>query len=423
MTTGGGRRLRALVALACVAAAAWTALPATAGTSSGGAAPVVAIVGEDPGVNVLHDDFRTADGRDPAYPPGMPAPVMVSLPTAGTFAERLAQLQAGPLGHPVAGRLYAVHGTRLLLYAAPGSGSLVGGDRLHATGVLSSAIGRRYGTAPTALGLFVPGTSPAAFDWFAKQQWVDVASMSSYAVHTVNSEEPATTPICLGAEPVSRWIGQGHVFFSSSGNTTDQPESVVTPNGLSRVYQVGGVDSTGHTWLPGHTEESDTFYAAGNVVRPYETGELFSFPAAAPDALTGSVHFGGTSGATPRTAGRAAALIATARAMAGSTGRRGPHLADATGHRRPAAGPLADGMFTSDELVDLLHAIAVPALPADGAGYAAEGYGALTDAAQRVGVRVLSGLQPMPTRTADDTANTVAEQARAALVDARCGVS
>src|SRR6476646_5329651 len=59
--------------------------------------PVVAIIGEAPGINVLHDDFRTADGRDPVYPSSMPKPQFVSLPTSGTFAERLAVLEAGPL--------------------------------------------------------------------------------------------------------------------------------------------------------------------------------------------------------------------------------------------------------------------------------------------------------------------------------------
>jgi hypothetical protein len=407
----------------CLLATVSLAHPATAARGTNGAAPVVAVMGEDPGVNVLHDDVRTADGRDPVYPAGMPTPTFVTLPAQGTFAERMAQLAAGPLGHPQAGRLYAVHGTRLLLYATPGSGSLVGGDRLHATGVLSSAVGRHYGTAPTAIGLFVPSAVPASFDWLAKQSWVDVATMSSYAVRSPNSSEPTTTPICLGASAVSSWIAAGHVYFSSSGNTSDQPEAADSPNGLSAVYQVGGVDASGKSWLPGHTEESDPFYAGANVVRPYETGELFSFPAAAPDALSGSVHFGGTSGATPRTAGRAALMVAEARGLLGNGSRRGTHLAEASNRARlPHAGPLADGSLSSDELVRLLHSVAVPALPAAGARYALEGYGALNAAAQRNAQQILQGAAAMPDRSTDDQANAAAEQQRAALVDARCGL-
>lgn len=417
---------RAVVALLCAALSVAGSLPALAGRG-GVTRPspaVVAVIGETPAVNVLHDDFRTADGRDPSYPRGMPTPEFVTLPAAGTFRERLAALEAGPLGHPEPGRLYAVHGTRLLLFATPGVTTLVGGDRLHGTGSLSSAVGRKFGTAPRGLGVFVPSATPAAFEWLSRQSWIDVASMSTYAVRTVNSAEPVTTPICLGADPVSHWIQAGHTFFSSSGNTTDQPEALVSPNGLSSVYQVGGVDAAGNSWLPGHTEESDPFFAAGNVVRPYETGELFSFPAAAPDALSGSVHFGGTSGATPRTAGRAAALVDEARLLLNSRAR-GAHLADAArGVRLPAYGPLADGSLTAQELVRLLHAVAVPALSQPGVSrYAVEGYGALTPAAQQTAVQVLRGATQMPVRGEDDTANATAEQGRASVVDARCGLA
>lgn len=425
VTQGVSVRRRTFFALLCAMLVAVGGLPALAGDA--GVArpvpPVVAVVGETAGVNVLHEDFRTADGRDPVYPRGMPTPELVTLPATGSFAARMAAVEAGPLGRPKPGRLYAVRGTRLLFYAAPGVTTFVGGDRGHATGTLSSAVGRRFGTAPDALGLVVPGATPAAFEWLSRQSWVDVASMSTYGVRTVNSSEPATTPICLGAEPVSRWINAGHAFFSSSGNTTDQPEALVSPNGLSGVYQVGGVDATGKSWLPGHPEETDPYYAVGNVVRPYETGELFSFPAAAPDSLTGSVHFGGTSGATPRTAGRAAVLVGEARLLLGSRGR-GLNLADASpGARLPRTGPLADGSFSAQELVRLLHAVAVPALGAPGARYAVEGYGALTPAAQRAAVQVLRGAAQMPARVEDDTANTAAEQLRAALVDARCGIA
>lgn len=425
MTKVAASRRRTVVALLCAMLGAVGSLPALAGGKGTTrlSPPVVAVIGETPGVNVLHEDFRTADGRDPVYPPGMPTPEFVTLPATGSFGARLAALEAGPLGHPKPGHLYAVHGTRLLLFATPGVTTLVGGDRVHGTGSLSSAVGSKFGTAPRALGVFVPSATPAAFDWLSRQSWIDVASMSTYAVRTVNSAEPVTTPICLGADPVSRWIDAGHTFFSSSGNTTDQPEALVSPNGLSGVYQVGGVDAAGRSWLPGHTEEADPYFAAGNVVRPYETGELFSFPAAAPDSLSGSVHFGGTSGATPRTAGRAAALVDEARQLLDSRGR-GVHLADAArGARLPRTGPLADGSFSAQELVRLLHAVAVPALSAPGARYVVEGYGALTPAAQSAAVQVLRGTADMPARVEDDSANTAAEQLRSALVDARCGIN
>ncbi len=404
--TRRARTVGAVVLALVVAAAPHTSAAGRPSTVRAAPPAVVAVIGESPGVNVLHDDFRTPDGRDPVYPSGMPRPVFVSLPARGSFADRMAALQAGPLGHPQSGTLYAVHGTRLLLYATPSVTDLVGGDRLHATGVLSAAIGRRFGTAPTSLAVFIPYGVPASYAWLHDQSWIDVASTSSYTVSTVNSNDAVDTPLCLGARPVREWVARGHTFFASAGNTTDEAEPLTSPNGLAEVYQVGGVDGSGHTWLPGHLEESDPFYAAGTVVRPYQTGELYSFPAAAPDALTGSVHFGGTSGATPRTAGRAAALISAARAVIS----RG----------RPAQGPLSDGELSSTELVSLLHAVAVPVLPDSPVGYATEGYGALTAGSQDLALRVLAGTAPMPNRSLDDAANTAAQQLRAAGVDARC---
>src|SRR4051812_13214901 len=50
MGTGGRRRLRVLLSIACLAAGAWTAQPATARASAAGAAPVVAVIGDDPGI-------------------------------------------------------------------------------------------------------------------------------------------------------------------------------------------------------------------------------------------------------------------------------------------------------------------------------------------------------------------------------------
>jgi hypothetical protein len=384
------------------------------------APPVIAIVGETPAINVLHDDFL-APGPV-VYPVGMPRPVIVDLPRDGDFASRLEQLRRTPLGSPRAGTLYALRGTRLLLFAATGQEDFLGPDRLHATGVVSSAIGRRHGTAPEALAVHIAGTTPAAYDWLAAQNtWIDVASTSVYSIRSPRSDEPTDTPVCLGAAAVRRFVASGRVFFTSSGNTTDQPEPLVSPNGLPEAYQVGGAGADGRTWLPGHVEEQDPFFAAGNVVRPYETSELFSFPAAAPDSVSGSTHFGGTSGATPRTAGRAAVLLASARA---AVGRATPGSTFLAGHgprsRAPKAGPLADGTLTGGELERLLRVSAAPAEAVEGARYALEGYGAVTDQSLRHAHAVLRGAMDAPERPRDDEAHEAAEAQRAALFAGRC---
>jgi hypothetical protein len=81
---------------------------------------------------------------------------------------------------------------------------------------------------------------------------------------------------------------------------------------------------------------------------------------------------------------------------------------------------LADGRLTKDELVTLLHAVAVQhsGLPS-GAAYAAEGYGALNASSIRKAESILDGTEAMPSRPADDQADAAAHQVRAAVF-ARC---
>lgn len=377
---------------------------------------VVAVVGEPYSLNVLHQEFRTADGRDPRYPRGLPRTTRVTLPTTGSFDQRLAALQDGPLASMQPGVLYAVAGTRLLLVNLSDSRyDAVGQDRLHATGVVDSVVGAKVGTAPTALAVVVlGGGTEKAWSWVAQQSWIDLASTSNYLISTTSSPTQ-----CTGAAPVRAFSRSGRVLFSSSGNTTDGAEPLISPNGLPETYLVGGTDSAGNSWRPGHPEEADPLYAAGNVVRPYETGERFSYLAAAPDSLGGLTHFGGTSGATPLTAGWAAQLVDHARHVVGSAaGTAGGALA--AGPRRTARGPLADGRLSRTELVTLLHSVAQQrsGLPG-GAAYPVEGYGALNAGAIVRAKRILDGTQPLPDRTADDQVDAAVRQLRASIFS-RC---
>ena len=400
--------------------------------SSAGAPPataVIAFVDESPGLNVLHRDFATADGRDAALPVGLPAHAVVSLPRRGTFAERMQQLEAGQLGHLRPGVPVYVRGTRLLVVLAPGSTvpvtDALAGDRLHATGVVDSAIGRRYGTAPSAIGVLVLGSAPSAYQWVASQPWVDLVTTSAYDLPQaqVSSGSGPTAQLCLAAAAVHAITASGRTVFSSAGNTTDPLEQASVPNGLPDVYQVGGVDSAGVTYLPPHSSESDPFYAAGTTQRPYDTGELYSFQAAAPDSLDGSVQFGGTSGAAPRTAGWAADLVIEARRLLHATPTRTTRLGLATRGRnasRIARGPLADGAFDGSDLVDVLLHVARPAAPATPARYLVEGYGALGRGPVAIAGRVLAGTSALPARSDEDTAHAFVHGARAAAEPAGC---
>lgn len=405
---------------AVLAAAAATALSVTGHANAARPTPlqpvVVAIAGESGGINVLHQDFRTSDGRNPTYPAGMPRPVMIALPRSADFAQAHAQLAAGALGHLRPGVLYAVSGTRLLLLDAGTTPyNAAASDALHGTGVVDSVVGTRYGTDPDALGLVVlSNQADTVYPWLADQSWVDLATTSDYVIRTTSGPTQ-----CNDAAPVRHYTAAGHLLFSSAGNTTDQPEPLIAPNGMPETYLVGGVDAAGNTWHPGHLEESDPSWAAGNVVRPYETGELYSYPAAAPDSFAGTAHFGGTSGATPRTAGWAASLVAYARQALGSASAPAAGTL-ASGPRHPTRGPLADGRLTNSELRQLLHAVATQhsGLP-PGLAYALEGYGALNANSIKLAKQVLDGTAQEPARGSDDQADALARQARSALFS-RC---
>lgn len=399
--------------LVCGGLAAPAAMAAPAVPSVKARPAVIAVIG-DSGFNPLHEEFATADGRDPVYPPGMPAVVRVSVPRSGTFQERLAVLRAGPLGTPKPGTLYALAGTRLLVYApADANAESALADRAHGTGVVASAAGGRTGTSKNALVVFVQGASDDGYNWLSRQAWIDVATTSVYNIRTTDQ--------CVGAAGARALYGAGGLLFSSSGNTLDAFEPLAMPNGLPDVYQVGGVDASGRTWLPPRPEEDSPFLAAGNVIRPYESGARFSYPAPSGDALTGNQPFGGTSGATPTVAGYAAELVAAARRVLGSDQvRTADALAVAKpGRRVPNAGPLSDGRFTRDELVELLHATARPAETAGPHRYAVEGFGATDDRSHRLALAVLAGIAPAPDRTQEQGAHAQAERTRAAAT-ARC---
>lgn len=367
-------------------------LALSAGTGATGAAQrpapaFVAIVGEG-GLNVFHDDFLLGHGRVPRH---VPVDQIIRLPRSGSFEERLASAEDGPLAALEPDILYWIEGTRILLMNPARVATSVLDERDHGTGAASAAVGARHGTAPDAFVVFLPGGSqPDAYRWIAAQEWVDVSSASVYS--------PLS---CSERKAIDDVVASGRVVFRAAGNF--EHAGATSGPGIRGVYQVGGVDDEGRTYAPG----ADRTHYAVTPTRPYETGDRFSFPAADPNALTGSATFGGTSGASPSTAGRAASLIAHARSLL------------ARGVRPP--GPLKDGRFTSDELTDLLHRVARPAEPPSPVRYLAEGYGALDDRAIAHARAVLAGEQPLPDRREEDEMHARVEELREILFPpARC---
>lgn len=407
-------RARIVVALATtMILTAGVAPVGHAASSSRPAAPTVIAITEQGGFNVLHHDYRWPTGVPHVMPTGVPSFTPISLPKGGDFASALERAEQGPLGHLERGRLYYVRGTRVFVYAprdsADNSPIDLFADPTHATGTTSAAIGLRHGTSPSSFLVYVPDASEDGWRWLAHQPWIDIVSTSYY--DAVNTDGR-----CRASRYVKSLVAHGHEVFSASGNV-EQAGALSSPAGVPEAYQVGGVDSQGRTYVPGVSGTEPSI----SPTRPYETGDRFDFPAAATDSFSGEADFGGTSGAAPSTAGRAATLVALARAVLHSpaNGVSGGALAQA-GQRAtlPSKGPLADGDFTNAELTEVLHHVAVPFLPQAGERYLVEGYGALSDDAISHAKDVLLGLEPLPDRADDDAMNASVESARAQLMAA-----
>ena len=377
-------------------------------------APVVIAATEGGGINVLHSDFRAAGPV--RLPKGMPAPTVLTLPSKGSFEERIEAANAGAFGDLKAGHLYLIRGTRLLIYTPadlPADFDLFG-DRSHATGVVAAAGGREHGTNPDALLLYVPSASADGWSWLAKQQWIDVVSTSYYPLVSTDDGR------CYPTQHIRKIVGAGRLVFSASGNV-EQAGAISSPSGVPESYQVGGVDDEGRSYVPGVSGAATSV----TPTRAYETGDRFDFPSASADALTGSMPFGGTSGATPSTAGRAGDLIQFARSLLGSnwTGvQHGKVASLVPGHRAPAKGPLADGDLTSAELTDVLHRSAAPFEAPNPLRYLIEGYGAHSADTIAFAKDVLAGKATLPDRSDEDAMHQQVEEMRAHLMTATaCG--
>lgn len=305
-------------------------------------------------------------------------------------------------------QLYYVTGTRVFLYVPTGSSftdPLV--DRFHGTGVASAAIGREHGTNPDAFLVFVLGRNVEGWQWLAQQSWIDAVSTSYFDPY--GRGLPGLR--CGEAQYIRQIVNEGRLVFTAAGNG-EQAGLATFPSGVPEAYQVGGVDDDGRSYRP-LTEDHET-----TPNRPYETGDRFSFEAADADSLSGSMLFGGTSGATPSTAGRATDLLQHGRRLlhSGATGAREGALAiGRTARRGPPAGPLADGDLTSAELVDLLHHTAIPAEPPTPMRYLVEGYGAHNSDSVEHARRVLDGRAEPTARPEEDAAHEAVESGRAVV--------
>ena len=407
------------------------------------AKPFVVIAFVDSGINPWHQDFQAPEfvHHPSSYIEGYPAtaqPIDLSHEIAneqGYDAARAADNST--LLTMLNSRLYWFPGTRIIGgYTASGCASNCGNvyperkivdDGGHGTGVASVAAGRFFGANPNALIVMAEGLGDANLNWATSQPWIDIVSNSwGNLANLPLGSTTATRNATRRGQTVAFAAGNGTTNTNSStvfppGGAVEDPCKCKTPDsnpsftspygGNSWVLTVGAtspINGQAHWW---HSIPVDVS----------SFGSKWRAAGAFGVTKQDNRDFGGTSCATPTTAGVLSAIIERARVELNDTvggQRTGQVVAQLQeGGTAPASGPLADGALTRAEAEALVLKTAFP-VPADpvevtwdyairpttGTPYdtAVQGYGVVDRASKALALKVLMGEEPMPDRSVED---------------------
>ena len=316
------------------------------------------------------------------------------------------------------GKLYWIPGTKII--GAIASSEASGGDphpilddEGHGSGTTSVSTGNRYGYCPTCLLVIVEGLNVGIKEAFP---WVDISS---------NSFGPSLgLPTALTGAVLA---GSGPDIASKKAVERGQIDLFAAGNGLGNFFDVPQADwgesYTGMPWniTVGAIRRDNHRAIVGDGipvhVSAWGDGDL---PSVCRTGEVSQCAFGGTSAATPYTAGVFGTVLTQIRRELGD-GRAGqrPHQVIAEGIAIPGSPYLSDGKLTRQELRDVVlktteplnqsndvpdlypHPVWAPYIPE--ANVLFEGYGAATpDSAQRA-IDVLMGRAPLPDRSFEDT--------------------
>lgn len=233
----------------------------------------------------------------------------------------------------------------------------------HGVGSSSVSVGNLHGSCPHCLLVFVDGTSEQANEWVAKQEWIDLQT---------NSWGISTNPVGLPRDRVyagsdtelqRTTVERGQQIFFSAGNgllndfSAPNPTLFSSQEGPDWIVTVGAI-----------TPDGDSYSGHGKPAEVASVGSAYPSAYGATNVTDGT-GFGGTSNATPVTAGLyAEALYRLRRELAGASRTQTggaiavgpPGCMDAN-----AACGLADGSLTVHELREALFR---------SAEYVSEGY-------------------------------------------------
>ncbi|MEX2290381.1 MAG: S8 family serine peptidase [Mycobacteriales bacterium] len=389
--------------------------------------PITVIGIADSGINPYHAEFSAGAYPDPEvleltrnftrhpseYLPGYPKDAR-ALPVstdAGYLPERDEFLFDGNrVISP--GQLYWIPGTKIIgAYDAGGSTGATSGadthpildDNGHGTGSSSVSAGNRYGYCPTCLLVHVEALDESVVAGF---DWVDISS-NSFGY--------------IGGLPIGPLVGDD---VTKKAAERGQTTLFAAGNGVGNAFDVPivtyGSDQTGPDWnvTVGALRRDNQGAIVGDGipadVSAWGDGNL---PSACRTTIVGQCAFGGTSAATPYTAGVFGSVLTEVRDRLGdgAPGQKGKQVV-AQGAAVGGSTFLADGKLTREELRGVVlkttQALEEPGaqsrfpFPATYTGtqsrYAFEGYGAATPNSATRALAVLLGEQGLPDRSEED---------------------
>lgn len=412
------------------------------------AVPLTVIGLADSGINPYHQELSAATYPDPRvleltrnftrhpseYIPGYPedAKAIPITLDQGYFPEqdehlwRVNDLGDGTLAeeYVVPGELYWIPGTKIVgAIDAGGSTGATSGEDIHpvlddnghGTGSSTVSTGNRYGYCPTCLLVNIEALDESVA---ARYPWIDISSNS---FGYIGGLPVGTVGLVTGLDQVTKAAaerGQTTLFAAGNGvgNAFDVPVVTYTS------------DQTGPDWnvTVGALREDngEAVFGDGLPVHLSSLGDG-NLPSACRVGTAAQCAFGGTSAATPYTAGVFGHVLTEIRQSLGDHSRPGQFLtADgepdgqvvARGTAVPDSPYLSDGELTRRELRAAVLKTAVPLTTGfDPARYpypatyrgersrvAVEGYGAANPNNATRAIAVLLGDAPMPARDTED---------------------
>ena len=408
---------------------------------------VVAV--NDTGVNPYHLEFSAQTYPDPdvlrltdnfqkhpsTYIPGYPkdAPAIHATLGKGYFPIEDQHLwDIKDAAHPGGleyGKLYWIPGTKIIgaIQNGPFSCSnceegahVILDDDGHGSGSTSVSVGNRYGYCPTCLLVISKGLS-TALAASAALPFVDINSNSWGTVANVPLDLVLSNDAELTRTAVER--GETVLFAAGNGNA----------NAFESPSPTYGTSTTGPDWnvIVGaiRRDNSRAIIGDGTPAHLSSWGDG-NLPSACRTGVVSQCAFGGTSAATPYTAGIFGTVLTAIRRQVGDNGvgpRAGQVVAD--GFPVPGSTYLADGKLTRAELREAIFKTAFPldqdntqqipiypfpwTAPYIGdANVLFEGYGAATPNSAKRAVDVLLGKAPMPVRATEDSWFSIDRQIR-----------